>query len=608
MTVRKAALDLVGRLPTADEVKKAQGGEASLDAVLRAMLEEPAFYDRLAEMTNDLLLTNHYLTDNGCNTPALNLLPADSLPGLGGYMGMGQDQFKHCCDGPKEDPPQCPSFRDFRVSANNAVAREAVNLYTYVVKNNRPFSEVLTANYVLVNQASAQVYSVDQAVKFSDPGNPNELQEAQATYQIPDAQKNINPTAYPHAGVLTTPVFLDRYPTTETNRNRHRARFVQKLFLGADILLFGTRPLDADAASRIVMTPTLNNSACVTCHKVNDPIAGAFQAWYGDMFPPGYEDKMMPASNYKQGPQWLSAQLVADPRFALGSVYFAYTALTGHEPLTFPKDPTDPLFTAKSQAWQVQDAVFRQIVEKFTKDNLNLKTVFVELVKSSYYRAVKGPAKIDEAGAAQLAGVGTGRLLTPEMLDRKVSAVLGAKWARDKDHDWLTSDYYFSYGGIDSYNVTKRVVQPNGIIAGVASRLANEMSCNLVPNDFVLPKEERRFFSGVELDSVPQAGGNDVPGNITRIRANIRQLHELLLGEQLEDNDPEVDRTFALFLAAWKTTASTTDISDACHATKDAQGNDLPKEKQINDDKNGTLRAWMAVTSYLLSDFKFLYE
>ena len=41
---------------------------------------------------------------------------------------------------------------------------------------------------------------------------------------------------YHHAGILSTPTFLNRYPTTDTNRNRHRAKIVFDYFLNTDIL------------------------------------------------------------------------------------------------------------------------------------------------------------------------------------------------------------------------------------------------------------------------------------------------------------------------------------------------------------------------------------
>ena len=41
---------------------------------------------------------------------------------------------------------------------------------------------------------------------------------------------------YPHAGLLSTLQYLSRYPTTETNRNRLRARMYYQHFLGVDVL------------------------------------------------------------------------------------------------------------------------------------------------------------------------------------------------------------------------------------------------------------------------------------------------------------------------------------------------------------------------------------
>jgi hypothetical protein len=37
-------------------------------------------------------------------------------------------------------------------------------------------------------------------------------------------------------------------------------------------------------------------------------------------------------------------------------------------------------------------------------------------------------------------------------------------------------------------------------------------------------------------------------------------------------------------------------------------GVDLEQAVQITNDTNFTIRSWMAVTAYLLSDWKFLYE
>ena len=87
-------------------------------------------------------------------------------------------------------------------------------------------------------------------------------------------------TNYPHAGILNTTVFLRRYPTTATNRNRARARWTYYHFLGVDVEKSASRTADPVALAD-TNNPTMHNPACTVCHSVLDPVAGAFQN-YGD--------------------------------------------------------------------------------------------------------------------------------------------------------------------------------------------------------------------------------------------------------------------------------------------------------------------------------------
>jgi len=45
-----------------------------------------------------------------------------------------------------------------------------------------------------------------------------------------------------------------------------------------------------------------------------------------------------------------------------------------------------------------------------------------------------------------------------------------------------------------------------------------------------------------------------------------------------------------------------------CRAVTNIEGVELPEEQQIRRDDNYNIRAWMAVVTYLLADYKFLYE
>ena len=84
-------------------------------------------------------------------------------------------------------------------------------------------------------------------------------------------------THYPHAGILNTDgVFLQRYPSTATNRNRARARWTYYHFLGVDVEKSASRTTNPMALAD-TNNPTLHNPACTVCHGVLDPVAGAFQ-------------------------------------------------------------------------------------------------------------------------------------------------------------------------------------------------------------------------------------------------------------------------------------------------------------------------------------------
>src|SRR5258708_31116938 len=85
---------------------------------------------------------------------------------------------------------------------------------------------------------------------------------------------------YPHAGILGTFQYLRRYPTTETNRNRLRARMYYLHFLGVDALELAARVSDAAAVTAKYPIPTMQASDCVVCHKTLDPLAGLFQDYY----------------------------------------------------------------------------------------------------------------------------------------------------------------------------------------------------------------------------------------------------------------------------------------------------------------------------------------
>jgi hypothetical protein len=596
-TFRKAALHWAGRLPTADEdAALVAGGEAALEPALDMLSREPAFLQRVEWEWNDLLLTDKYQWKGRGWPVALNLLNGTDYPGAATLrQAWDADRWAGLDDAQKR-------------ARNDAVGREPLRLLAWIVSRDRPFSEVLTASYAVVDDDSAAAYGVNDG--------KTGLREAQVKY--PDG------TTVPHAGILSTPAFLNRWPTTPTNRSRGRARFLLKNFLATDILNLADRPVDVALVTQ-QDNPTLNAQQCTVCHRVLDPLAGAFRGydegdyerfdpqrpWHPDMFHPGFGEQDLPSPSYGAALPWLAQQLTADPRFDRAVVLQAFRAVTGQQPLPWPAGPAGASFDEALAAWSAQDALFRELETSFRADNRNYRKLLVALLRSPWYRAASAPGA-DESQLSRLRGHGTARWLGPEVLNRKLAALTGVRWRQlwepEKERDWLNDSTVAAlYGGIDSDATTQRATAPNGVMSNLAWRMALELSCMSVPSEFAKEPSARVMLPGAVQAEIPESAGHPVPGAIANIRASISALSERLTGEPPPEE--EVDAAYAVFYETWK------EIADGPLAQK---GLDWPctvdgktfqqLPEPVRRDATGTVRAWMAVVSYLLADAQVLHE
>lgn len=594
-TLRKAALNLVGRLPTSEEYTEVRGGgAAALDQILDKMMHEEAFYDRLLNLFNDFLLTDRYMP----KTQALDLLDRTDYPDVYWFNEADVNQRAK-----------------LRSQTNSAIARDALNLMIHVLRNDRSFSEILTADYMIVNPYSAKSYSLD--IQFNDPDNPKEYKEA----KIP---------GIPHSGILTSTIFLNRYPTTDTNRNRHRSRKIFEYFLATDVQALATRPIDP---SKVVdHNPTLNNPSCSSCHANIDPVAGAMKnwdnlgryrppldGWFPGMVAPGLGGKTVPPEQYISSARWLAHEIVADKRFSISVVHMVYKMLTGQTPLVEPSDTSASNYEASLRAYELQNQYFSNIARAFRNDGSELRTVVKEIVKSPYYRADESN-EFSGQERELFADLGSQRLLTPEQLDLKITALTGYPWKARVSHqnNLLSLDRFrIYYGGIDSESVVQRISAPSGVMVNVSARMAQEIACYNTARDFALEQSKRRLFPHVELSQVPlDSQGAQVVDAIDAIRKNIQHLHSHLLGETLELSSAEINRTYDLFLGVWTDgqkgladSRYSVNLPGPCRYQRSFwDDRALPKDERTIQDANYSVRAWMAVMTYLLSDYRFLYE
>jgi hypothetical protein len=596
--LRRVTLSLAGRLPKPDETAAAEKG--GLDAVLDALMKEDAFTDRLKEGFNDIFLTLGY---DGNADDALSYDHFEKTR----HWYQNYD-LSHI---PEKDRVKAgyKLADDYR----KALLREPLELIAFIVRNDRPFTEIVTADYFMASPYTARGYGIFDALreKFKSPDDPFEYIQARLP-ALKGRNGKVQETGaglYPHAGLLGMFQYLRRYPTTVTNRNRLRARMYYRHFLGIDVMALAPRVTDAAAIGAKYKNPTMEAPDCVVCHKTIDPLAGLFQdyfneeghygprkeGWFTDMFPPGREETALPPTERWRALQWLGQETAKDPRFAVAMAEHVYYLLMGRRPLLAPQDIDDPCFTPRRRAYLEERKEIRDVAARFAAGGFNLKALFKALVASPFYRADGLEAAVkDPARRAELEDVGVMHLLTPEQLERKVAAVFGKRWGRLDDGD---SKFGILYGGIDSKAVTERMSEPSGAMGAIQRILANDVACRNVPADFALEPERRRLFPGVEPDDLP-----GTPESDAKIRRAVAHLHALILGRDHGVDHPEVDRTFRLFAGI---------VEEAKGQKPEKQESYFcraGKEEKRSPDPNYTLRAWRAVVTYLLRQDDFLYE
>ena len=125
------------------------------------------------------------------------------------------------------------------------------------------------------------------------------------------------------------------------------------------------------------------------------------------------------------------------------------------------------------------------------------------------------------------------------------------------------------------------------------------------------------LFPYVEWDYAPtEKHGFRVPEMVEAMKQNVLYLHERLLGQSITLESEEFIRTYELFLDVMEkgqnliqNDLASPKLPFDCRATMNlTTGEELVGENRMVNDADYTLRAWMAVISYMLSDYHFLYE
>ncbi|MFT7527431.1 MAG: hypothetical protein ACI9LY_002586 [Arenicella sp.] len=578
-TLRRATLLLQGRIPT-DKERDSVISDATLRVALRNLMQGPEFREFIVTGVNDRLLTN-----------AVNVPPITT--GFPNFVKLRNYIFDN---GNMDNLPLVPPL-----------VRASGELVAHVIETDQPYSEILTANYMMMNPLLNEFLEGD-AIFAEDDNNavfkpsrikgfyPNSSTEVvEDDPNGPDKYRIIGPPLdfYPHAGLLTDFAFLDRYPTTATNRNRARARWTFYHFLGIDIEKSSLRPLDEDSLTDS-NNPTMNNPNCTVCHALLDPVAGAFQNWgesitfKGD----GEHDTLdsfykyptdRSQSLYQNGDLWyrdmrspglfgteitenystlasLAALIVKEDSFLEASAKFWWPAIFGREVTERPNDESDQSYAEKYRVYSAQQAAIKTFGEKLGS-NMNAKDMLVEMIMSTWFGSSEtlNSAYSDDQMTANL---GNKQLLTPEQLARKTLSLTGVAWRASLRPNgvitWPHDQLGVLLGGIDSDAVTSRVTELTPMISTVLQTYSTETACLAAIREFSLPIGERKLFSYVEENTTPLMTKTGYPENlssiknenVTLIKKQIVALYQKLHGRTFSNSDTKVEVAYNIYLAA----------------------------------------------------------
>ena len=247
----KGAILFAGRNPTAAEASAVTtGGAPVLRQTLRSYMTGPAFDKFLDEAGEYTFLSRGVVV-------------------FGNNMGLNATDTPSAADVINNTNLAAGVRNRFQL----AMQREPVELMKYIVNNDKPWTDMVAGKYTVVNPLQAQYLMANVTGAFmgmaTDPASDMEFLPATLPNQRLMGDRE-------HAGVVSTHAWLQRNPTTDTNRNRHRVYVLAKQFLGTDVAALGMRPIDAGGNFKM---PTVENPNCSVCHSTIDPIAAGFQNW-----------------------------------------------------------------------------------------------------------------------------------------------------------------------------------------------------------------------------------------------------------------------------------------------------------------------------------------
>ncbi len=486
----RASLDVRGVRPSDEEIEAIQADPEALEDLLDEIIRSERLPERLVDLYNELYLTRSEAS--AINTQSLGM--AEKEP----FLQM--------------------------------VGQEPLRLLAQVAAEDLPYTEIVLADWTMVNETMAEHYPV------------SDYPEGATGWQ-----KVHYGDGRPAGGVLVTNGLWWRYVTTASNANRGRANQVSRLLLCADYL---SRDVETDPELFLLSDAELADAlqtdpACANCHVSLDPLAGHFGGFFLSnytsvqealLYHPAREEVWRSLSGVApgyfgtptEGLVDLGAQISADPRFVSCAVEQAWTLLLREPP-----------------GLEDQEELNR-IREAFLAGGLTIRGLFRAVLDVPAWRDLEDG---DAPSSAKVA--------TVELLASQVEELTGFRWVYE-EQEIMRADkagLHLIGGGVDGISQVSPPSEPTPGLVLAQRALAELAASYAVDREAPLPRSARRLFTAVSLDA------NERP-ETAALGAQIVVLHRRLYGEILPADSEEVGAGVTLWeqlyaqeadpLAAWR--------------------------------------------------------
>ncbi len=144
--LRRAVLSLAGRLPTEAEVAAVKDqGLGAMHSILDGVMQEEAFYERIREAFNDIFLTEGI--DGNADSTVLSYEHFEKS-----RLWYQKHDLSHIEDAKERQQAGYKLANEYRA----ALLGEPMKLIEHIIRHDRPFTEIVTADYIMVSPYSAR--------------------------------------------------------------------------------------------------------------------------------------------------------------------------------------------------------------------------------------------------------------------------------------------------------------------------------------------------------------------------------------------------------------------------------------------------------------------